>query len=68
MVQHSKPTEDLDKAIDDIETAYKQYMASVNKALTIAGCSYTKKDYCLNEIVEHNSLIVTECQRAKDVR
>ena len=42
MVQHSKPTEDLNKAVEDIETAYKQYTASVNRALTIAECSFKR--------------------------
>ena len=44
MVQHSKRIEDLNKAMEDIETAYKQYTASVNKALTIAEYSYKRKN------------------------
>ena len=65
MVQHDKSTESFDQAIKNVEKTYQEYMAAVSKALTIAGCSYAKKNYCQNEIVEHNSLILTECKDAK---
>jgi hypothetical protein len=65
MVQHSKPTEDLNKAVEDIETAYKQYTASVNRALTIAECSFKSKNSCLNEILEHKEMIIKMCRDRK---
>ena len=49
MAQHDKSTEDLNEAIKNIEKTCQEYMAAVSEALTIAGCSYNKKDYCLNE-------------------
>ena len=72
MVQHDKSTgdlnevmENLNKAMEDIETIYKQYMAAVDKALTIARYSQKAKDYNLNEITEHKEMIIKMCHDRK---
>ena len=72
MVQHSKPTEDLNevmenlnKAMDDIEASYKQYTASVKRALTIAGYLPKAKLNILNKITEHEQMIIKMCHDRK---
>ena len=68
MVQHDKSTENLDRAIKNIEKTCQEYMAAVSEGIGLTGSEPGKLSYLLNEIVEHNSMIVTECQRAKDVQ
>ena len=72
MVQHDKSTEDLNevmenlnKAMAGIETSYKQYMASVDRALTIAGYLPKVKLDILNKITEHEQMIIKMCHDRK---
>ena len=63
MVQHSKPTEDLDQAMDNIRKTRNQYMASVDKALNIAGYAPESIRRILNEITEHEQKVISLCQK-----
>ena len=68
MVQHGKLTEDLNKAMNDIETAYKKYTDSVDKALKIAGYSYGNRQPHLLEMLEHKEMIISMCNRKRNIR
>ena len=68
MVQHDKLTENLDQAIDDIEKTCQAYIGAVSAAIVLMGSKPGKLSYLLNEIVEHKSMIVTECETAKHIR
>ena len=65
MVQHDKSTGDLNEAIGNIEKICGQYMASVSKALTMTELSPAKKHGILNEIKEHEQMIISICQGVK---
>ena len=68
MVQHDERTENIDKAIENVEKIYKEYIKAISAALTVAGLPSGTLGSFTNDIVECHSMIVTECQRAKEVR
>ena len=67
MVQHDERTENIDKAIENVEKIYEEYIKAISAALTVAGLPSGTLGRFTNDIVECHSMIVTECQRAKKV-
>ena len=67
MVQHDERTENIDKAIENVEKIYEEYIKAISAALTSAGLPSGSLCTLTNDITECHSMIVTECQRAKEV-
>ena len=65
MAQHDKSAENFDQAIENIEKTCQQYIGAVSAAIVLIGLKPGALSYLLNEIAEHNSMIVTACKDAK---
>ena len=58
MIQDHKSTNDVKQAIDNISKNCEKYMASVSEALNITGSSPKKICHILNQIKEHEQMII----------
>lgn len=58
MIQDHKSTNDVKQAIDNISKNCEKYMASVSKALNTTRLSPKKRSGILNEIKEHEQMII----------
>lgn len=58
MIQDRKSTNDVKQAIDNISKNCEKYIASVSEALNITGSSPKKICHILNQIKEHEQMII----------
>ena len=68
MSQHDERTENIDQAIENVEKIYHEYIAAISAAITLAGLPSGSLHTFTNNITECHSMVITECQRAKEVR
>ena len=66
MIQDRKLTNDVEQAIDNISKNREKYMASVSAALNRAGAEPGTISKMLNEITEHEQMIIKHVRDLHD--